>query len=227
MAPTSYGAIGKETVFGQSRYERLPKTQNWQNAVALLSSPRTSTLRVAGATANACRTALKRRSNDPVLVASLSLLLSHRAGPAGRGQRYGGGDEARSRKAAVSPRTPKRFAPHARIPPWRLAQCVSAIHGLRRHALPREPRVLVSFARHGLCKPHSFPPPLVEGGELIPISSPRPLGGERGPPVPSRPAMAGEDGTGGHREYQKPRVTQGTLCYPLKYGVGFEPDEED
>lgn len=59
---------------GQSRYERLPKSQNWQNVVAVLSSPKTSVAQVAGATARACRTALKRQSSDVVLVHAVYLL---------------------------------------------------------------------------------------------------------------------------------------------------------
>ncbi len=52
---------------GQSRYEHLPKTRNWQNVVALLSAPGTSTPRLASAAVNACRGALKRHSDDPYL----------------------------------------------------------------------------------------------------------------------------------------------------------------
>ena len=65
--------------------------------------------------------------------------------------------------------------------------------------------------------------PKRERGELIPIFSPRPLGAGA---WSSHPGVR-EDGTGGRREYQKPRVTQRTLCYPLKYRVGFGVDEED
>jgi hypothetical protein len=72
---------------GQSRYERLPKTRNWQNVVALLSAPGTSTARLASAAVNACRGALKRHSDDPVLVSALYLLarlpLAARRGEAG------------------------------------------------------------------------------------------------------------------------------------------------
>jgi len=59
---------------GQSRYERLPKSQNWQNVVAVLSSPKTSVAQVAGATAKACRAALRRHSDDVVLVHAVYLL---------------------------------------------------------------------------------------------------------------------------------------------------------
>jgi hypothetical protein len=73
---------------GQSRYERLPKTQNWQNVVALLATPHASVSEIASETAKACRGALKRHSDDPVLVASVFLLarlpLAARKGEAGR-----------------------------------------------------------------------------------------------------------------------------------------------
>jgi hypothetical protein len=59
---------------GQSRYERLPKSQNWQNVVAVLSSPKTSVAQVAGATAKACRIALRRHSDDVVLIHAVYLL---------------------------------------------------------------------------------------------------------------------------------------------------------
>ncbi len=59
---------------GQSRYERLPKTANWRKVVALLSSPRASAPRVASATAKACRTALQRHSDDPVLGSAVYVL---------------------------------------------------------------------------------------------------------------------------------------------------------
>ncbi len=59
---------------GQSRYERLPKTENWQSVVALLASPRVSPPRVASATVKACRTALQRHSDDPVLGSAVYLL---------------------------------------------------------------------------------------------------------------------------------------------------------
>ena len=59
---------------GQSRYERLPKSQNWRNVVAVLSSQKASVAEVAGATAKACRVALKRHSTDPVLVNSVYVL---------------------------------------------------------------------------------------------------------------------------------------------------------
>src|SRR5260370_30408041 len=59
---------------GQSRYERLPKSQNWQNVVAVLSSPKTSVAQVAGATSKACRIAIRRHSDDVVLVHAVYLL---------------------------------------------------------------------------------------------------------------------------------------------------------
>lgn len=59
---------------GQSRYGRLPKTENWQNVVAVLGSPRTSPSRVASATVKACRVALRRHSDDPVLGSAVYLL---------------------------------------------------------------------------------------------------------------------------------------------------------
>ncbi len=59
---------------GQSRYGRLPKTENWQNVVALLASTRVSPALAASATAKACRTALRRHSDDPVLGAAVYLL---------------------------------------------------------------------------------------------------------------------------------------------------------
>ena len=59
---------------GQSRYERLPKTQNWQNVVALLSSPDASAPRLASATVKSCRIALKQHCDDPVLIYAVYLL---------------------------------------------------------------------------------------------------------------------------------------------------------
>ena len=59
---------------GQSRYQRLPKTENWRNVVALLASPRASAPRVASATVKACRAALHRHSDDPVLGSTVYLL---------------------------------------------------------------------------------------------------------------------------------------------------------
>jgi hypothetical protein len=59
---------------GQSRYERLPKTQNWQDVVALLTSPEASAATVASATVKSCRVALKQHSDDPVLVSAVYLL---------------------------------------------------------------------------------------------------------------------------------------------------------
>ncbi len=59
---------------GQSRYKRLPKTQNWQNVVALLDSPAASATNVASATVKSCRAALRRHSDDPVLVSAVYLL---------------------------------------------------------------------------------------------------------------------------------------------------------
>ncbi len=59
---------------GQSRYGRLPKTQNWQNVVGLLASPRVAAERIAAATLKASRTALRRHSSDPVLSSAVYLL---------------------------------------------------------------------------------------------------------------------------------------------------------
>jgi len=59
---------------GQSRYARLPKTQNWQNVVALLSSSEASPATVASATVKSCRNALKQHCNDPVLTSAVFLL---------------------------------------------------------------------------------------------------------------------------------------------------------
>ncbi len=59
---------------GQSRYERLPKTQNWQNVVALLASPDASAPLLASATVKSCRIALKQHCDDPVLVSAVYLL---------------------------------------------------------------------------------------------------------------------------------------------------------
>jgi hypothetical protein len=59
---------------GQSRYGRLPKTENWQTVVALLASPQVSPARAASATVKACRTALQRHSDDPVLGRAVYLL---------------------------------------------------------------------------------------------------------------------------------------------------------
>ncbi len=59
---------------GQSRYGRLPKTENWQNVVALLASPRPSPAIAASATVKACRNALRRHSDDPALGAAVYLL---------------------------------------------------------------------------------------------------------------------------------------------------------
>ena len=60
---------------GQSRYEHLPKTQNWQKVVALLASPAAPVPQVASAAAKACRSILKRHSDDPVLVSAVYLLV--------------------------------------------------------------------------------------------------------------------------------------------------------
>ena len=59
---------------GQSRYERLPKTQNWQNVVALLAMSGTSVPQLASASVKACKGALRRHSDDPILVSALYLL---------------------------------------------------------------------------------------------------------------------------------------------------------
>jgi hypothetical protein len=59
---------------GQSRYKRLPKTQNWRNVVALLASPSASAPRLASATVQSCRLALKQHCDDPVLVSAVYLL---------------------------------------------------------------------------------------------------------------------------------------------------------
>jgi Cys-tRNA synthase (O-phospho-L-seryl-tRNA:Cys-tRNA synthase) len=59
---------------GQSRYERLPKTQNWQSVVALLASPDASAPLLASATVKSCRAALKQHCDDPVLVSAVYLL---------------------------------------------------------------------------------------------------------------------------------------------------------
>lgn len=60
---------------GQSRYGRLPKSQNWVQVVSLLSSPETNAAQIAAATVRACRYSLKRHAGDPVLVRSLYLLI--------------------------------------------------------------------------------------------------------------------------------------------------------
>ncbi len=70
---------------GQSRYERLPKTQNWQNVVALLSSPEAAVAAVASATVRSCRIALRQHSDDPVLVSAV-FLLAHLPTAARQGQ---------------------------------------------------------------------------------------------------------------------------------------------
>lgn len=71
---------------GQSRYAQLPKTQNWRQVVSLLTSRRSSVAEVASETAKACRSALRRHSDDPVLVSAIYLLarlpLSARRGEA-------------------------------------------------------------------------------------------------------------------------------------------------
>jgi hypothetical protein len=59
---------------GRSGYGRLPKTENWQNVVALLASPRVSPAQAATETVKACRAALRRHSGDPVLGAAVYLL---------------------------------------------------------------------------------------------------------------------------------------------------------
>jgi hypothetical protein len=59
---------------GQSRYERLPKTQNWQRVVALLASSEASPATVASATVKSCRDAMRQHCDDPVLVSAVFLL---------------------------------------------------------------------------------------------------------------------------------------------------------
>lgn len=56
---------------GQSRYERLPKTKNWQNVVALLATSSTSAPQLASASVAVCKGELRRHSDDPILVWAL------------------------------------------------------------------------------------------------------------------------------------------------------------
>ncbi len=60
---------------GQSRYERLPKTQNWQSVISLLASPQTSVANIALETARACQSVLRRHSTDPVLISAIYLIV--------------------------------------------------------------------------------------------------------------------------------------------------------
>jgi hypothetical protein len=73
---------------GQSRYERLPKTKNWQNVVALLATSDTSAPQLASASVTACKGELRQHSDDQILVWALYLLarlpLAARRGEAGR-----------------------------------------------------------------------------------------------------------------------------------------------
>ena len=73
---------------GQSRYERLPKTKNWQNVVALLATSSTSAPQLASASVTACKGELRRHSDDPILLWALYILarlpLAARRGEGGR-----------------------------------------------------------------------------------------------------------------------------------------------
>lgn len=86
---------------GQSRYERLPKSQNWQAVVSVLAAPKTTVAEVAGATARACRSALKRHSSDPVLVHAV-YLLAHLPLAARQGKTQGFLGEVGVESAALS-----------------------------------------------------------------------------------------------------------------------------
>jgi hypothetical protein len=73
---------------GQSRYERLPKTKNWQNVVALLAASSASAPQLASASATACKGELRRHSDDPILLWALYILarlpLAARQGEGGK-----------------------------------------------------------------------------------------------------------------------------------------------